>query len=116
MPKHDPPFIHVDFVHPDGVVERHPATIGLSLMDCAVDNGVDTIHGQCGGGCTCSTCHSAIDESWWAQVGAPTGDEAEILEYVPERVATSRLLCQVPVDASLDGLRIHLIEPVPIVD
>ena len=110
------PFIHVDFVHPDGTIERHPATIGTSLMDCAVDNGVETIHGQCGGGCTCSTCHAAIHDDWWAQIGGPVGDEAEILEYVPERVHTSRLLCQVPVETSMDGLRVILIEPVPIQD
>ena len=86
------------------------------MMDCAVDNGVETIHGQCGGGCTCSTCHAAIPEDWWERIGPPVGDEAEILEYVPERVHTSRLLCQVPVVASMDGLRVILIEPVPIQD
>ena len=109
-------FIHVDFVHPDGTIERHPATIGMTLMDCGLDNGVETILGQCGGGCTCSTCHAAIHDDWWSHVGAPVGDEAELLDYVPERVPTSRLLCQVAVDAAMNGVRVLLIEPVPIVD
>lgn len=96
------------FIHPDGASEMHEAPAGYSVMDCAVDNGVAGIAAQCGGGCTCSTCHGIIDEDWFDRVGVPVGDEADILEFVPERVPTSRLTCQVSLDESLDGLVVHI--------
>ena len=80
-------------------------------MDCAVDNGVRGIRAQCGGGCTCSTCHGYVDEVWFEAVGAPVGDEADILEYVPGRRATSRLTCQIVIRAALDGIVIHVPRP-----
>ncbi len=77
-------------------------------MDCAVDNGVAGIRAQCGGGCTCSTCHALVDERWFPQVGAPVGDEADILAFVPERQPRSRLTCQIVLRADLDGLVLHI--------
>ena len=98
----------VRFVHPDGRAETHTARCGETVMDCAVDNGVAGIRAQCGGGCTCSTCHALVDERWFPQVGAPVGDEADILAFVPERQPRSRLTCQIVLRADLDGLVLHI--------
>ncbi|MCY4012401.1 MAG: 2Fe-2S iron-sulfur cluster-binding protein [Gammaproteobacteria bacterium] len=96
------------FVHSDGRRERHGTPVGTTVMDCAVDNGVAGIHAQCGGGCTCSTCHGIVASEWFARVGTPVGDERDILEFVPERRATSRLTCQIVVREELDGLVVHV--------
>ena len=102
--------LRVVFVHPDGRREVHPVTPGASVMDCAVDNGVRGIHAQCGGGCTCSTCHALVDPLWASRAGPPVGDERDILEFVPERQPTSRLTCQIAMADALDGIVIHVLE------
>ena len=99
------------FVQPDGSRESHTAESGRSIMDCAVDNGVTGIGAQCGGGCTCSTCHGFVDEAWFDRVGAPVDDEADILDFVPGRRTTSRLTCQVVIRDDLDGIVIHVPPP-----
>ncbi|MYA16362.1 MAG: 2Fe-2S iron-sulfur cluster binding domain-containing protein [Gammaproteobacteria bacterium] len=99
------------FVQADGVREAHVGEPGRSVMDCALDNGVRGIRAQCGGGCTCSTCHGFVDEAWFHLVGPPLGDEADILEYVPGRRDTSRLTCQIPIRDELDGVVIHVPPP-----
>ena len=96
------------FVHSDGRRESHATPVGTTVMDCAVDNGVAGIRAQCGGGCTCSTCHGIIASEWFAKVGPAVGDERDILEFVPERQATSRLTCQIVVRDELDGLVVHV--------
>ena len=98
----------VVFVHPDGRREAHAASVAESVMDCAVDNGVAGIRAQCGGGCTCSTCHAIVDAQWFERVGAPVGDERDILEFTPGRKARSRLTCQIAMRDDLDGLVVHV--------
>ena len=101
----------VTFVHPDGSREAHQAPAGHSVMDCAVDNGVAGIAAQCGGGCTCSTCHCYVAAPWFERVGVPEGDEKDILEYVPEYQPNSRLSCQVVLSDDLDGIVVEI--PIP---
>ena len=96
------------FLHSDGRCESHAVPVGATVMDCAVDNGVAGIHAQCGGGCTCSTCHGIVAADWFARAGCPVGDESDILEFVPGRRPTSRLTCQIVVSEALDGLVIHV--------
>ena len=98
----------VVFIQPDGSRETHEAPCGHSVMDCAVDNGVAGIAAQCGGGCTCSTCHGVLAEPWFSRLGAPEGDEADILEFVPERRPASRLTCQIQLTPELDGIVVHV--------
>ncbi len=96
------------FVHPNGRRETHQAAVGATVMDCAVDNGVPGIRAQCGGGCTCSTCHGVVAEDWFERVGAPVGDESDILAFVPGRQSTSRLTCQIVLRDALDGLVVRV--------
>ena len=98
----------VVFVHADGRREAHAAAVGASVMDCAVDNGVAGIRAQCGGGCTCSTCHAVVDEQWFTQVGGPVGDERDILEFTPGRRPRSRLTCQIVLREDIDGIVVHI--------
>jgi 2Fe-2S ferredoxin len=77
---------------------------GTSLMRAATDNRIDGIDGDCGGNCACATCHVYIDPGWVERVGARTPCEVDMLNLVAELRDTSRLACQIDVDASLDGL------------
>lgn len=100
--------VKITFVQPDGRRQVVEATDGESVMDCAVDHAVPGIAAQCGGGCTCSTCHCFLEEPWFVLSGPLDPDEKDILEFVPERRRNSRLTCQVRVRDRLDGMIVHV--------
>lgn len=102
---------NVTFVGDDG--ERRTVSVppGVSLMQAAVDNGVDGIVGECGGSRTCGTCHVYIDEAFVHAVGPPGRAEHELLDATAApRAPNSRLGCQIPVTERLDGLVARLPE------
>ena len=96
------------FIHPDGRRERHEAPAGDTVMDCALDNEVDGIGGQCGGACNCSTCHCYVVPGWLDRLPGMSADEEELLGYVPTRRPGSRLGCQITLAAALDGLEVEI--------
>jgi 2Fe-2S ferredoxin len=100
--------ISVTFVQPDGSSETHQGPIGDHVMDVAVDNGVMGIIGQCGGGCTCCTCHVWVHEQWQERVQEAHGDERELLSYAIGVSQRSRLACQVRLTEELDGLIVQI--------
>ena len=100
----------VTFVHPDGSFETRAAAVGRTLMDCALDNNVPGIKAQCGGACTCSTCHCYVMMPWFAELPKPTGDEIDMLEFVWQRRASSRLSCQIELTHALDGMVVEIPE------
>lgn len=80
-----------------------------SLMEAARDNGVEGIYGDCGGGCSCATCHVYVDEQWWDVVGAPDEIELATLDMASDvQQPNSRLCCQISFREELDGLRVSV--------
>jgi len=77
---------------------------GLTLMDAAKDGDVDGIVAECGGACSCATCHVHVDETWWERLPEMDPIEKAMLSYVDSREITSRLSCQIDLDESMDGL------------
>lgn len=78
---------------------------GMSLMEAARDAGVDGIIAECGGACSCATCHVYVDEDWLARVGPPDDVEEDMLDMVDDiRQPNSRLSCQIALSEKLDGL------------
>ena len=102
--------IEVTFVAFDGTRCGVAAPVGGSLMDAALDHGVAGIVAQCGGACTCATCHCHIDEAWLPGLPPPSDDERELLTYVLRPDHRSRLACQVPVSEALQGAVVYLPE------
>ncbi len=79
--------------------------VGSSVMEGAVSNGIDGIVAECGGSCSCATCHVYVDSQWLSTVGKPNELEEEMLECTEsERLANSRLSCQIRVTEDMDGL------------
>ena len=78
---------------------------GQSLMKAATSAGIDGIAADCGGCMTCATCHVIVDPAWVDRLPAASAVEDGMLETtaVP-RQRTSRLSCQIVLDASLNGL------------
>lgn len=100
----------VKFFTHDGNEYEANVNAGDSVMTAAVDNGVDAIIAECGGACSCATCHCYIDEAWVDKVPAPESIESEMLDCVIEPKENSRLACQVIMTDDLDGLVVHLPE------
>src|SRR3546814_4895147 len=58
------------FIQPDGRSQSVDAPVGQSLMEAATTNLVRGVVGDCGGSCSCATCHLYIDEAWFdKQIG-----------------------------------------------
>ena len=85
---------------------------GATVMEVAIDNDIDGIIGECGGCCSCATCHCYVDDAWVAKAGTTTSqDERDMLESTSAPVkVNSRLSCQIIMTAELDGLVVHLPE------
>lgn len=99
----------VTFVQLDGVEKTIDAVEGETLMEIARDNGVDGILGDCGGSCSCATCHVYVEEPWQATVGKPDDVEEMALEMVYDVVQeNSRLCCQIQLAPETDGIRVKV--------
>ncbi len=97
------------FIQPDGREQSVEARPGQSVMQAAVAALVPGIVADCGGACSCATCHGYVDESWQGRVPTPSADEAEMIDAGCLDVEpTSRLTCQIQVTAALDGLIIRI--------
>jgi len=106
--------ITVTFIQPDGVEKViSDATVGESLMNIGRDNEVVGILGDCGGSCSCGTCHVYIDGEWAEIVGAADDIEEMTIEAVAPETAKpiSRLSCQIIVTPEMDGLRMTVVPP-----
>ncbi|MEW6121972.1 MAG: 2Fe-2S iron-sulfur cluster-binding protein [Pseudomonadota bacterium] len=96
------------FVTPDSRRIEIDAQDGLSVMECARRANVPGIVAECGGACSCATCHVHVDPTWRAAVGEAAGMERDMLEFADDVRDCSRLSCQVKVAPSLAGLTVHL--------
>lgn len=102
----------VTYISSDGESQTIEVQNGESVMRGAMENGIDGIVAECGGGLACATCHCYVDEAWAGQVGTPTSqDERDMLEMTAAEIKpTSRLSCQIEISDNLDGLVVHLPE------
>lgn len=100
----------ITYIEHDGTQHEVEAELGVSVMQAAIDNLVPGIDADCGGECSCATCHIMVKEEWTAKTGAPNDGEESMLDLNPERQANSRLSCQITVTEELDGLVVDLPE------
>ena len=101
----------VIFRHPNGNQEKIEVPIGWTLMEAAIQNDVEGILAECGGGCACATCHVYIDELNGAAKALPqiSDMEGDMLECTSEpRKPNSRLSCQLRMTESLAGLTVTI--------
>ena len=73
-------------------------------MLAAVTNGVPGIDADCGGACSCATCHVYVNEDWLEKLAPIEPMEEAMLSLSTDRKDNSRLSCQIPVSEELDGL------------
>lgn len=102
----------VTYVAFNGESHTVDVPVGENVMRGALYNNIEGIDGECGGACSCATCHCYIDDAWSAKVGGPSSEaEAELLEAAASEITpASRLSCQVIMTEDLDGLVVRLPE------
>lgn len=100
--------MRITFVQVNGVEKTiEDARPGETLMVVARAHGVEGILGDCGGSCSCATCHVYVDPEWQAAVGPPDEVESLTLDTVSSVLrSNSRLGCQVVLRPELDGLKV----------
>ena len=78
-------------------------------MEGAIQNDIEGILAECGGGCACATCHVYVDKEFLDKIAPISDVEADMLECVAsERKENSRLSCQIKVAQHVDGLTIEI--------
>ncbi len=103
---------NVVFIMPDGSEKKIDAPEGWSLMQIAVDNGIEQIEGACGGAMACATCHVYVHPDWVEKVAdednEKSAEEEDMLDLAFELRPSSRLGCQIKMSKALDGLVVAL--------
>lgn len=99
----------ITYVQQDGTKETLDVEDGTTVMQAAIDNGVDGIEAACGGLAMCATCHVYVDEAFASTLPERSDEEDEMLDSAAaDRKDNSRLSCQLEVDDSLDGLVVQI--------
>jgi 2Fe-2S ferredoxin len=99
---------HITFIEADGTRHETEGEAGSTVMETAILNGVPGIVAECGGACTCATCHVYVDAAWSEAVGGPSAMEEDMLDFAFDVRPESRLSCQIRVRDTLDGAVFHV--------
>jgi 2Fe-2S ferredoxin len=98
----------ISFVDSKGGEQVIDAPAGISLMEAALKNGVSGIEADCGGACSCATCHVFIRAEWMDKIPPKEDMEDAMLEFALDLRDESRLSCQILLTDALDGLVVDL--------
>lgn len=100
--------IHITIEDRDGRVQtlEIPEDINLSLMELlrAADY---EILATCGGMALCATCLVAV-QAGQDKLQAPSEEELDMLDTLPNADEQSRLACQIRLNEQLDGLHVKI--------
>ena len=79
-----------------------------TIMELAVRNNVKGIDGECGGVCSCGTCHVHVLPEFIDVVGKASDIETDLLELNDNSDEYSRLGCQINITELLDGISLKV--------
>ena len=103
--------IKIVFIQPNGAIQEAMAQNGQTLLSAAIESGIDGFVAECGGNCTCATCHCYIEAAHAQELFEPSEEEDTMLGFTAEpREQYSRLACQIVVEYFMDGMRIYMPE------
>ena len=91
----------------DGKEHELEGIEGWRVMEIIRDYGLP-IKAECGGACSCATCHVYVADEWLDRLYPMREDEEEMLDVAPDVTDNSRLSCQILMSEALDGLKVTL--------
>ena len=97
----------ITYIDHDGSTTVVEAREGASVMETAVENEVPGILGDCGGSCSCATCHVIVDAAWVGLITPISPGEEALLSTREDRTPTSRLGCQIRLGAITNNIVVH---------
>lgn len=100
----------ITFIEANGASHETEGEAGATVMETAIRNNVPGIVAECGGACTCATCHVYVDDAWMEKVGGPSMMEEDMLDFAYDVRDSSRLSCQIKIADKLDGLIVRMPE------
>lgn len=80
---------------------------GWRVMEIIRDYGLP-IKAECGGACSCATCHVYVDAAWLDKLYPKTDEEENMLDEAIGVEDNSRLSCQILMEEKFDGLKVTL--------
>ncbi|GAB3710334.1 2Fe-2S iron-sulfur cluster-binding protein [Nocardiopsis nanhaiensis] len=98
----------VTYVLPDGTEKPMDVPCGQSVMDGSVRNNLPGIVAECGGSCSCATCHVFLEHAPDGAFEEPMTEEADLIEFLEDASANSRLSCQLIVSDEAEGARVRV--------
>ncbi|MEM7619788.1 MAG: 2Fe-2S iron-sulfur cluster-binding protein [Pseudomonadota bacterium] len=98
------------FIEADKTEHSVDAEVGMTVMEVAVKNRIPGIDAECGGACSCATCHVYIADTWQKITGAAEDMEEDMLDFAFDVREQSRLSCQIQISEQMDGLTVHIPE------
>lgn len=104
--------VKVTYVSSSGTPRTLEVEPGVSVMQAGMRNGLAEIESDCGGACSCASCHVYVDADWLDKFPPMTKIENALLSMLDVRGPNSRLSCQLKVTEDLDGLTVHTLDPV----
>lgn len=96
----------ITYIDHEGASRTVDADNGLTVMEAAIRNDVPGIEAECGGACSCSTCHVYIADDWVERLPPVSPMEEDMLDFAYDVRTTSRLSCQIKVVDEIDGLTV----------
>lgn len=100
----------VRFIGADGRSRDIAAVPGARLLDVAQADG-QPLEGTCGGDMACATCHVIVAANDFGKLPPASAEEEDMLDLVAGAVRTSRLACQIAIEAGWDALSVTIPPP-----
>jgi ferredoxin len=99
--------VRVIFITPEDARIEAQADEGAVLLEVAQGASMP-LEGTCEGQMACSTCHVIVTREWFDRLPIASADEEDMLDLAADVARTSRLSCQIVLDASLDGIEVRI--------
>ncbi len=99
--------VTVRFVAADGAPREVEAAAGARLLDVA-QAADQPLEGTCEGQMACSTCHVIVAPEDFDRLTPASADEDDLLDLAAHVTRTSRLACQIWLDAALESLTVRI--------
>jgi 2Fe-2S ferredoxin len=81
---------------------------GQTVLQVVRSLGLDGLDAECGGNCSCATCHVHVERAGENPFCPPSGEEDAMIDCAFARRPDSRLACQLRLETGHAGVHIRI--------